>query len=189
MLTVDEISRTYDSDPGHNEQVTALALAFFDALGPLHHYGPDERQILEIASRLHDIGWSRTVIKDHHKISAKMIQQLDIPGLNHEKKLACALIARYHTKALPNSTKQTKFAALSAENRNVVEWLAGIIRVTDAINSSHNSVVKGLRLNIRDDSLTVHLATNGDCWDEIRRVHRKEDLLIKKSGRSIVYQC
>ena len=34
MMTVDEISRTYDSDPGHNEQVTALALAIFDALSP-----------------------------------------------------------------------------------------------------------------------------------------------------------
>ena len=31
MLKVDEVSRACDSDPGHSEQVTSLALAVFDA--------------------------------------------------------------------------------------------------------------------------------------------------------------
>jgi len=56
IIKVNEVSRACDSDPGHSEQVTNLALAVFDALKPLHQYGTSERQILEIASRLHDIG-------------------------------------------------------------------------------------------------------------------------------------
>ena len=98
MLKVDEVSRTCDSDPSHSEQVTILALAVFDALKPLHKYGAVDRQLLEIASRLHDVGWSRTVIKKHHKLSGKMILEMDIPGLDDRDKMVCSLVARYHTK-------------------------------------------------------------------------------------------
>ena len=189
MLVVDEVSRRCDSDPSHNTQVTSLALAFFDGLGPLHRYGPEERRILEIASRLHDIGSSKTVVKKHHVLSGKMILKLDIPGLNGRDKLACALVARYHTKALPDVTKHRKFAALGAKSRHRVEWLAAILRVADALDSSHNSVVRAVKMRGSDEEIAIQLETNGDCWDEIRRVRRKQDLLVKKSGRTVVYQC
>jgi exopolyphosphatase / guanosine-5'-triphosphate,3'-diphosphate pyrophosphatase len=189
MITVDEISRACDSDPSHNEQVTTIALALFDALRPLHKYGDSERRLLEISSRLHDIGWSQTVIKKHHKLSGEMILNLDIPGLVGQEKVACALVARYHTKAIPDASKHPKFAALSFKRRNLVEWLAGILRVADALDSSHTGVIRRLKMQIDDRELTVQLQTNGDCWDEIRRARRKEDLLVKKSGRQMVYQC
>lgn len=189
MLKVDEIARTLDSDPGHNEQVTQLALAFFDALVPLHRYGPEERRLLEIAGRMHDIGWSRTVLKQHHKLSGKMIMAADIPGLDETDKKLCSLIARYHTKALPDVSRHRKFAALSSRERDIVEWLAAILRTADALDSSHTCVVRRIRLKISDKEVTVHLDTKCDCWDEMRRVRRKHDLLLKKTGRQIVYQC
>jgi exopolyphosphatase/guanosine-5'-triphosphate,3'-diphosphate pyrophosphatase len=189
MTTVDEISRTYDSDPTHNKQVATLALELFDALIPLHQYGPGERRLLEIASRMHDIRRSKTALKKHNKLSSNMILKLDIPGLEGSDKVATALVARYHTKALPNATKHPRFAALDTKNRNLVEWLAGILRVADALDSSHSAVIRRLRLQIDDDAVTVRLQTRGDCWDEIKRAQRKEDLLVKKSGRSMVYQC
>jgi HD superfamily phosphodiesterase len=189
MPIVDEISRACDNDPSHNVQVTTLALTLFDALKPLHKFGAKKRQLLEIAGRLHDIGWSKTVLKQHHKLSGKMILELDIPGFSNNDKLICSLVARYHTKALPNASKHQKFASLSAKNRDVIEWLSAILRVADALDSSHTHVVKRLKLKISNSSLIVHLKTNGDCWDEIRSVHRKQDLLVKKTGRNIVYQC
>ncbi|HTY81992.1 MAG TPA: hypothetical protein VMB24_04350 [Dehalococcoidales bacterium] len=189
MSKVDEISHTYDSDPGHNKQVTDIALSFFDALIPLHQYGESERRLLEIASRLHDIGWSMTVLQKHHKLSGKLIMRLDIPGLDKTDRMMCALIARYHTKSLPDASRHKKFAALDGRCRDIVEWLAAILRVSDALDSSHTSVVKRIKIEINDDALVVHLITNGDCWDEIRRVRRKQDLLLKKTGKVIIYQC
>jgi len=61
MQFVVKTARTYDPDPVHSEQVTTLALALFDGLCGLHGYGPGERRLLEIAGRLHDVGWSRVV--------------------------------------------------------------------------------------------------------------------------------
>ena len=189
MEKVDEISETFDNDPGHNKQVTTLALSFFDSMTSLHHYGESERNILEIASRLHDIGWSRTVLKKHHKFSGKMILDLDIPGLDDRERVLTAMVARYHTKALPDINKHPKFASLKVKDRDIVEWLAAILRVADALDSSHTGVVKRVRVKTNENEMDIHIEASGDCWDEMRRVRRKQDLLAKKIGREIVYQC
>ena len=88
MAFVIKTARTYDPDPAHNEQVTILALDLFDGLRSLHGYGPKERRLLEIAGRLHDIGWSRVVSGKHHKLSRDMILELDIPGLDERDRLS-----------------------------------------------------------------------------------------------------
>jgi exopolyphosphatase/guanosine-5'-triphosphate,3'-diphosphate pyrophosphatase len=186
---VNKISLAYNSDPEHSKHVTCLALEIFEALKPLHGYGKIERQILEIASRLHDIGWSQTSLKKHHKLSGDMILEQDIPGFDNKAKIVCALVARYHTKALPNPARHQKFAALSLKSRNVVEWLAAILRVADALDSNHASIISKLKIQINRNKIVVNLKTNGKCWDEIRRAHRKETLLVKKAGRTMVYQC
>ena len=189
MSKVDEISRSFDCDPGHNKQVTSLALKIFDSLTLLHRYSENERRLLEIASRLHDIGWSRTVLKKHHKLSGRMIMEAEIPGLEYPDQLLCALIARYHTKALPNAIKHQRFASLTAKKRKIVEWLAAILRMADALDSSHTSVIKHIKLTVRKKVIVINLETNGDCWDEIRRVQTKQELLVKQTKREMIYQC
>src|SRR5512139_1495663 len=137
MAFVVKAARTYDPDVAHSEHVTVLALVLFDGLRGLHGYGPGERRLLEIAGRLHDIGWSRVVSGKHHKLSRDMVLELDIPGLDERDRLVCALIARYHTKALPDASRHREFASLGSDGRELVEWLAGILRVSDGLDCNH----------------------------------------------------
>lgn len=189
MSYVIETAQSYDPDPSHNEQVTILALALFDGLRILHGYGSVERRLLEIAGRLHDIGWSRVVSGKHHKLSGEMIQELDIPGLDIQDRLTCALIARYHTKALPDASRHRRFASLEPERREVVEWLAGILRVADSLDCVHTSAVKRLACDVGSTAITIHLEAAGDCRMELDKAHQKHDLLLKKAGRTIAYRC
>ena len=189
ITRVNEISRIYDIDPTHTEHVSFLSLALFDELITLHHLGEDERRLLEIASRLHDIGWSQTVDKNHNKLSGDMILNTNIPGLDDGDKLICALVARYHTKAIPDETKHAQFASLSAKTRNLVEWLAGILRVGDALDNSHTGAIRRLKLEINTRVITLRLYSNGNCKNEINRARTKEDLLVKKTGKQVVYEC
>ena len=189
ITRVDEISRTYDIDPTHTEHVSVLALALFDELVLLHHYGESERHLLEISSRLHDIGWSQTVDKNHNKLSGEMILNTDIPGLDDGDRLTCALVARYHTKAIPDMSKHTQFASLPAKSRDLVEWLAGILRVADALDSGHTGAIRRLKVEINNKAINLRLYSNGNCENEINRVQRKEDLLVKKTGKQVVYEC
>jgi len=189
MAFVEETAKRLDPDPTHNEQVTSLALALFDGLGPLHGYGPGERRLLHIAARLHDIGWSRVVSGRHHKLSGQMIQELPIPGLKEEDRLLCALIARYHTKALPNPSRHRRFASLNSGRQTLVEWLAGVLRVADGLDCAHTGVVGRLECKIGPRLITARLETAGDCRREIEGAQKKEDLLVQKVGRPIQYQC
>ncbi len=189
MTVVVKTARTYDPDPAHNETVTSVALTLFDGLRALHEYGQTERRLLEIAGRLHDIGWSRVVSGKHHKLSRDLILELDIPGLDERDRLLCALIARYHTKALPDASRQRGFASLDADGREMVEWLAGILRVADGLDCNHANVVGRVTCEVRGKVITIHLESAGDCRTEIERARQKQDLLERKTGRRIEYRC
>ena len=186
---VHETAKTYDPDPPHSERVTTLALALFDSLGALHGYGPAERRWLEIAGRLHDIGWSRVVSGKHHKLSRDMILELDIPGLDKRDQMACALIARYHTKAMPDASRHRRFASLDPDRRERVEWLAGMLRVADGLDCSHARAVGGLACEVNREAIVIHLQSEGDCRTEIEGAREKHDLLEAKGGRRIEYRC
>ncbi len=189
LAFVVKTARTYDPDPAHNEQVTNLALALFDGLRGLHGYGPTERRLLEVASRLHDIGWSRAVSGKHHKLSRDMILELDIPGLDKHERLLCALVARYHTKALPDASRHRRFASLDRDDRDRVEWLAGMLRVADGLDCTHAGAVEGVTCDVGEKAITIHLKTQGDCRMEIQGARKKEDLLSQKTRKKIDYRC
>ena len=182
-------ARTYDPDPGHSEQVTTLVLALFDGLRGLHGYGPTERRLLEIASRLHDIGWSRVVSGKHHKLSRDLILELDLPGLDEQDRLLCALVARYHTKALPDASRHQQFASLDPDRRELVEWLAGMLRVADGLDCNHANAVNQLGCDVGNKAITIRIQATGDCRTEINRARQKQDLLEDKTGRRVDYRC
>ncbi|HPK53055.1 MAG TPA: HD domain-containing protein [Smithellaceae bacterium] len=186
---IKKVSQKYDPDPDHGKQVAQLALTIFDELRGVHGYGTGERQLLEIASRLHDIGWSRVVAGKHHKQSRDMIMRLDIPGLNDQRRLLCALIARYHTKALPDAAKHRRFAGLDVAQRKLVEWLAGILRVADGLDCRHNDLIKQLQCKVGGKIVRIHLQSSGNCQREIERACAKQELLLKKLERTIEYRC
>jgi exopolyphosphatase / guanosine-5'-triphosphate,3'-diphosphate pyrophosphatase len=189
MRFVIKTARAYDPDPAHDEKVTDLSLALFDGLNELHGYGPAERRVLEIAGRLHDIGWSRAVSGKHHKVSRDMILELAIPGLDKRDQLTCALIARYHTRALPDASRHRRFASLDADQRELVEWLAGMLRVADGLDCNHAGTVGRLTCKVCRQAMAIHLQPAGDCRSEIEGARQKHDLLEAKAGRRIEYRC
>lgn len=189
MAFVIETARAYDPDPSHSERVTAIVLALFDELHVLHGYGSRERRLLEIAGRLHDIGWSRVVSGKHHKLSSEMILELDIPDLDKQDLLMCSLIARYHTKALPDSSRHQLFASLDEIEREAVEWLAGLLRVADGLDCNHAGVIRQLSCKISKNRVMIRLGCAGDCRMEIEKARQKQELLTKKAKRTVSYRC
>jgi exopolyphosphatase/guanosine-5'-triphosphate,3'-diphosphate pyrophosphatase len=185
MSWVTEVAKGQDPDPSHNQQVTTLALALFDGLRSLHGFSKKKRRLLEIAGRLHDIGWSRAGSGKHHKLSRDMIQELDIPGVNKQERFLCSQIARYHTKAVPDASRHGQFARLPPRQRELVEWLAGILRLADALDCTHASAVRGLECHVNRKSIVIHLVATGDLRMEIERARQKQDLLVRKTGRPI----
>lgn len=187
-----EIKNAGDPDPAHGSHVTMLALSLFDELKSIHGLGKVERRLLEVSAMLHDIGWSSIGVESsgHHKLSGKLIRALDIPGLSKLDTSFCALIARYHTKAIPDALRHKRFALLNAKQRNTIEWLAGMLRVADAFDCRHLKNVRGIACAINGSTLKIRIeCLNSDCLPEIGKAVEKQTLLVKKAGKNIEYIC
>ena len=189
MEIINAIAVIYDRDPDHSVKVTGFALSIFDKLGPIHHYGPEERRLLEMASRLHDIGYTQAGQKPHNKTSRDLILNMDIPGISESDKVIFALIARYHTGELPDADEHRHFSELSDDRREVVEWLSGILRVADALDCKHLNIIKDIDINVADQEIILALDADGNCRKQIKRAREKEELLVKMTGKDIKYRC
>ncbi len=179
-----------NSDLSHARHTTELALVLFDSLAGLHNMGSRERFLLEVSSLLHDIGWARTTNGGHHKHSRDMIREADLPEITSKEKNLCALIARYHNKAVPDAARHREFAALKDSNKFMVSWCAAMLRVADGLYCNHNGSVRIAGCNIDKNLLTILLAAGCDCSREIRGARRKGELLSRMAGRELAFvQC
>ena len=185
---VEEIMNLYDPDPAHAVQVCKLSLQLFDELEGLHGLASTERELLEIAALLHDIGWALTEDTKHHKHSRDLILQKSDTILNDRDRTICALVARYHRKAEPDPTRHRRFAELSEGDRDIVAWLAAILRVADGLDRSHMNCVRSIRCEIDDSRITMKLEAPGGCEAEIWGVERKAGLLKRKSKKDLVFE-
>lgn len=181
-----EIAKHLDPDPGHAIHVAQLALKLFDQLNELHKLATHDRQLLELAAVLHDIGLSDGGAAKHHKRSMDMILAAEIPDLDSTDRLLCALVARFHRKAEPTIRKHEEFAKLPEDQQKSVEWLAGLLRVADGLDRGHVDRVKDLTCTIKEKKVIITVSCDSDCELEIWGAYRKAELLQRKLHRKLV---
>lgn len=149
----------------HSEQVAMLSLSIYDQLcegsSLLAGLGAEarERELLEAAAVLHDVG-VLVEYQRHHKHSRVMIQHAELPGLSAREIEIVSLVARYHRRAEP-TTRHAAFAALSGQDRELVERLAGILRLADGLDRSHAQRVRAVHLRFGAKTLTVEAEAGG----------------------------
>src|SRR5262249_6868803 len=96
---VDAFARRFGYDEAHARQVARLALQLFDATRRLHRLGSRERDLLEFAALLHDVGRSVSPSK-HHKHSSYLIRNGALEAFAPEEVSVIAAIARFHRGAI-----------------------------------------------------------------------------------------
>jgi len=172
------IGRKYQYDEEHALQVRKLALQIFDQMRPLFNFNDKERIYLEVACLLHDIGIFVSP-NNHNKNSAKLIESSEILGFQNSDLKIVAQIARYHRKSPPKQS-HTEYMNLPMESRLIVSKLAAIIRIADALDNLHNSIVENIKLNIHKEfcELILKLKDNKQEYIDILRssVQRKSDM-------------
>ncbi len=174
LQTVLALAQRCRYERAHTHQVTRLALMIFDALEEVHRMGVRDRSLLHYAALLHDIGWAEGP-QGHHKASMRLIlSDSGLPFGRAERQMV-ALIARYHRKALP-SERHEHYRNLDRADQHRVCMLAGILRVADGLDRSHNSIVRGVQCGIGPpDCLGLRRARNrsgrtAECGGKSRSV-------------------
>ncbi|MDP1818519.1 MAG: Ppx/GppA phosphatase family protein [Acidimicrobiales bacterium] len=178
-----DLAQAMDDDPAHSAQVARLALDLFDATGPRHGLGDAEREILEAAALLCNVGLFLSH-SQHHKHSYYVIRGTDrLSGFNDGEVELIALVARYHRKSEPK-TKHPEFAALRDDEQHVVRCLAGILRIAIGLDRNHASRVGEVAIDDRGDRLVLSVAPSGpaDISLELYEAGARKDLLESVLG-------
>jgi exopolyphosphatase/guanosine-5'-triphosphate,3'-diphosphate pyrophosphatase len=154
-----------------------LALMIFDQTKQLHSLERKERYWLECAAILHDIGLSRGA-KGHHKSTLRLILNDSHLPFTHEERYIIGSIARYHRKALPNK-KHYNLRLVNQTEREKITVLSSILRVADALDYSHNSVVQRVKVKSLPNHIVIECLASGEHNLEERSVMKKKDLFEK----------
>lgn len=181
--SVFELARRSSYDRAHSLHVMRLARELFDQLRSVHGLKPRDRELLEYAAVLHDVGQSIS-FERHHKHSYYLIRNADLRGFDPEEIEVMALVARYHRKGTPCS-KHRSWAALPAERRRAVCGLAALLRVADALDRSHFQVCAHVTTRITNREVRLRVVTIGDAEIEVWSAARKGDLFEETFGRRL----
>ena len=107
---VANLARRCNSDERHTAHVTRLALRLFDETQSLHGLGADDREMLEFAAMLHDIG-QHVSRKGHHRHAAYLVENAQLRGFEPSEIDFLATLVRHHRRGDPKPS-EARFAAL-----------------------------------------------------------------------------
>jgi exopolyphosphatase/guanosine-5'-triphosphate,3'-diphosphate pyrophosphatase len=171
--SVRQLAELFDEDHDHVEHSTDLALRLFDDLQIRHGLGAAERDLLEAAGWVHNVGLFISH-SAHHKHSYYVIRNSDrlVGFTDHEIELI-ALVARYHRRS-PPKPKHVEFAALEPDDQRVVRVLGGLLRLGIALDRSHDSRVITASASLTDGEVVVSItATDDDSLERYTFDERK----------------
>ena len=165
----------------HAQQVVRLALAIFDQTRTVHGLTDREREWLEFAALLHDIG-SLISYERHHRHSYYLIRNGDLRGFDPDEIEVVALVARYHRRGTPKRSHE-EYSRLPSPLRKTVRTLASILRVAESLDRSHTQTIAGLDFRDRGADALLQIKTTGDAelevWATNRHLQPFEALLGK----------
>ena len=179
----------------HAHQVAKLSTELFDATAELHHLGSDSRELVELGGLVHDIG-EHVSKTGHDRHTAYLVENGGLRGFSPAEVRKLAVLGRYHVRGTPKASFEP-FDALDAADRAEVTTLVALLRVADALDATHASLVEhvGLepasapRSDGRADSpaglrqLDLVVEGHGDVELELWTVRRKQELFEK------VFEC
>ena len=178
-----QLARRCNWDEGHSRQTARLALGLFDQTSSLHGLGPGDRELLEHAALLHDIG-EHVSTESHHKHSAYLIQHGRLRGFTPEEVDFVAALARAHRGGGPKPSHEP-FASLPREARERVTRLAALLRVADGLDRGRAGNVGGVDVVLNDARARLLVKAEGDVTIELWGARRKRELFERVFGRRL----
>lgn len=183
---LDKICRKYQRDPEHARKTAELSDKIFQLLANEYKLDENYRDILIGAGYLHDIGMYIDY-SQHHKHSAYIIANSDIPGFSQSEQDLIALISRYHRKSMPKKS-HPEFAELSESQKKTVIILALILRLGISLDKGGKGTIIDITINkINKDQIEFGLKTRGDISLELWDLERKRNYLEKYFKRKIKF--
>lgn len=145
--SVHHLLEKYQGDINHADQVAKLATEIFlKTQNILHDYPKETGHLLWSAAMLHDVGMF-IGRNGHHKHSYYLIRHAGLLGYSEEEVEIIANIARYHRGSEPKES-HLAYWTLPGNIRKLVEDMAAILRIAEALDRSHRQLIPHLSVEL-----------------------------------------
>jgi len=167
----------------HSRHVARLALELFDHTTKLHGLDDDDRELLEHAGLLHNIG-EHVSTDGHHKHAAYLVTHGQLRGFSPREVQILAAITRWHRRGDPRVSEE-HFGALDDDDRERVRALVALLRVADGLDRGRSQVVAGIEARVTPEHVLVRVRPAGNVELELWGVRRKRDLFEEVFDRDL----
>lgn len=184
--SVMQLGRSCRFDEPHSRIVTQLALSLFDSASDigLHRFGPWERELLEYAALLHDIGVFLSHA-NHRAHSYYFIRNADLLGFDQTEIKIIAATTLFHYTQVPRM-RNPEFAELDKRSRNVVLILSMLLRLAESLDRTHTGAVTHVDFREFDEeTIALDITSPGDCDLELWGVRKHEKSFEKTFQRKL----
>ncbi len=184
-----QLGRSCGINEVHARTVTSLVLEMFDSAKAqkLHDFSDAERELLEYATFLHDIG-SFISYTNHEAHSYYIIRNSELLGFNEKEVSFMATLARFHRKKSPKK-KDLVITDLDMRERKALQLLSSFIRLGESLDRSHAALVLHVRFSsASEDEARLEIITRGDCQLEMWGIESEKKAFEKAFGRTLVFE-
>lgn len=178
-----------DDDPEHSVQVARLALQLHDQLGAELGLDAADRELLEAAALLANVGLFVSH-SAHHKHSYYVIRNTEhLMGFTDAEVEVIAQVARYHRKSAPSAAKHPEYAQLDERDQHRVAAMAALLRVAIALDRNHGGAVEEVEAVGDGDRVLVVRGRNGsDLALECYTARERSALLSSLLGGEVRFE-
>lgn len=180
------MARRYGVSLKHARHVACLAHRLFEILQPVHQLTPPAGKLLEAAAYLHDVGHFVSST-GHHKHSAYLVANSDMPGFTDQERITIAALCRFHRKSMPQP-RHAYFQTLDAESKRAVLRLTPLLRLADALDRGHEQRVRDLAGAVRNGNVNVLIQADTDAGLELWAANEAADSFLETYAQPISLQ-
>lgn len=180
---MDLMAAKFQVRPGHAKHVSAICSKLFSDLKLLHRLPADAGKLIESAGYLHDIGHfvSNT---GHHKHSAYLVMNSDLPGYTEKERQVIAALCRFHRKSLPQA-RHEEFQALDGDSKKTVQRLVPLLRLADALDRSHAQKVTDVQAAVSGGGVSVTVQSKSEVGLELWAANQLSEVFSATYGVSV----
>ena len=173
LRVAESMCKRYSVDMRSAKQIARLSTELFDSLRPLHRLPAESGKLLEAAAYLHNVGH---YISDtgHHKHSAYIVMNSDMPGYTDQERVLIALLCRYHRKSMP-AARHDPYRSLPADSKRVLNLLTPLLRLGVGLDSTRQQKVSDVECQLVSGGPTVTVRASGDVDLELWAAERAAD--------------
>jgi exopolyphosphatase/guanosine-5'-triphosphate,3'-diphosphate pyrophosphatase len=172
------LARRCNWHEAHARRVAQLACSLFDQTTELHGLDAVDRELLEYACLLHDIG-EHVSSQGHHRHGAYLVEHGQLRGFDPAEVQTLTALVRWHRRGSPDVD------AYPLADLEQVQKLTAFIRLADGLDRGRTGAVTGVDVRIGPSLVLLRLRAAGDAELELWGARRKRELFERVYDRDV----